>query len=362
MDRLTLWYLNLVRVVFKIDKLMRRLLGLTKTVYVQERVGEYQAIWREGAEALGLRFIGLGQDYWEARDDRHVIARMRNHAVSLDDPVTLDLAGDKVMTYRLLAAAGLQVPRYTTATRETIGTIAEFMRDASGPFVVKPARGTASGLGITTYVAGFRQALTAAALAFAYCDEILIEEHLIGESYRLLYLDHELICVSRRLGVRVVGDGKSSLRELAKARFAECGSLSRRWQRDPDAQLTLARQQLVLDSVPGSGESILIRSAPADATGRRETRTVYTENVTEQFASGLIESGRAASLALGSVFCCVDIITARPGEPLSSGGGAINELNTTPGLHHHYGLDGPPIDPPLAARVLDFCRQRQPLD
>jgi cyanophycin synthetase len=52
---------------------------------------------------------------------------------------------------------------------------------------------------------------------------------------------------------------------------------------------------------------------------------------------------------MNSGFAGIDIITLDPSVPLSESGGVINEVNTTPGLHHHYNhanadSSGPAVD------------------
>ena len=49
----------------------------------------------------------------------------------------------------------------------------------------------------------------------------------------------------------------------------------------------------------------------------------------------------------------IDIITFNPGISLESSGGVINEINTTPGLHHHYNLLNDHGTPP-AVPVLKY--------
>jgi cyanophycin synthetase len=332
-------------------KLLRRIAGIKKTVYVQERVPFYREMWRSAAEQEGFGFVPLSESVWEVRDGARRIARMSNYIISLDDPVTLDMAGDKLLTYRLLAQAGLTIAKHAGFTLHSLAKMREFLDEVPGPYVVKPARNTSSGLGITTHLRTLRECLDAAALAFTYSDEILIEEHVVGESYRLLFLGHEMISAVRRKGVRVDGDGKKTLAQL----LAEVHATFRH---DADVGLTLARQGLSLELVPRSGRILLARSTGAQMDGHREVRTVYTEDVTDELCAELIEEARKASLALGSEFCGVDVITVDPSVPLQSSEGRITEINTTPGLHHHYDLGPPGRTEPLARRVLRHAARK----
>ena len=341
-------YVSLARARHKLARRLRGLLGIKKTVYVQERVPFYREMWRSAAEAEGFEFVPLTDAIWDVRSKGRTIARLNNYVVSLDDPVTLDIAGDKLLTYRLLAEAGLTIPQYASFTRTSLEKLAAFIEHVPGPYVVKPARNTASGLGVTTNLRTRRDCLSAAGLAFAYGDEAIVEEHVAGESYRLLLLGNRLISAARRTGVRVVGDGTSSLGDLLQTRLPG-------WGADPDVASTLAKQGLQPAAVPRAGEVLLARSAGERDEGVSEVRTVYTEDVTGLLCRELVDQAVKASVALGSELCGVDLITVDPSVPLDVINGRLSEINTTPGLHHHYGLASSAAHEPLAQLVLRYA-------
>ncbi len=340
----------------KLVKAARRAAGIKKTVYVQERVHLYRQIWETAARELGFEFVPLSESVWEIREGTQCISRFDNYIVQLDDPVTLNIAGDKLLTYKLLQDAGLTIPRFAAITIDCLDVLRRFMKEVKGPFVIKPARNTSSGLGVTTHLNGYRQCLSAAGLALTYCHEAVIEEQIVGESYRLLFLGHQMVCASRRTGTRVVGDGQRTIAQLLDAHDAT-GTASRRLHsssHDRDVRTTLARQHLTLQSVPAVDATVLVRSAGGALANGQEIRTVYTEDVTDLVCDALIEEGRKASLAVGSEFCGVDLITRDPTVPLDRCGGVINEVNTTPGLHHHYLIEASGRRERLAKTVLEY--------
>ena len=71
-----------------------------------------------------------------------------------------------------------------------------------------------------------------------------------------------------------------------------------------------------------------------------EVRTVYNETVTHLVCDSLRRDAERAARVVGSDFVGVDVITTDPAVPLQQCGGVINEVNTTPALHHHYGTPG----------------------
>lgn len=354
--RLARHWVAAARLWYRLWTRLRSLLGIKRTTYVQERVPFYRSIWTSAAADLGLELVALSDTIWEVRRDDVRIARLHNYIVSLDDPVTLDVAGDKLLTYRLLAEAGVSTPPHVGVTIRTLNEIERFVDRHAGPYVIKPARNTSSGLGVTTHLRGLRECLSAAALAFNYCDEILIEPYVVGESYRLLFLGHELVCASRRAGMRVTGDGERSIAELMAA--TSDGSRPN-WRADLDVGATLEAQGLSLDTVPSNGVRVLVRGTGHRYEGSSEVRTVYTEDVTRLLCEEIVDQGRRASLALGSEFCGVDVLTLDPAVALERSGGAVNEINTTPGLHHHYNLTGPAPAEPLANVVLRYAAAKR---
>ena len=141
-------------------------------------------------------------------------------------------------------------------------------------FVVKPAHGTSGGVGITTHIRNFRDCRNAAALASLYCPDLVIERLIPGESYRVLVLNGEVrIHASRRRGVRVEGDGQSTIVQLVEmANQRSRGSRGRRrpplYLSDPEIRATLHAQRIDPGTdLPGDGRSILLK-------GREDAGTV----------------------------------------------------------------------------------------
>jgi cyanophycin synthetase len=209
-------------------------------------------------------------------------------------------------------------------------------RHATG-CVVKPASGTSSGLGITTHVVTARDLRRAAILASLYASQLLIESMVPGESYRLLVLDGEVLHAVRRRGLRLVGDGVSSIAGLIRAENR------RRAQRgepaigtDRDCQFTLDYQGLSVSSTPSEDQSFLVQTVNDPRHRHIEVRTVYDEAVTDLVCHAIKRNASVVAEALRSRFIGVDVITTDPSVSLEESGGAIIEANTTPGLHHHY--------------------------
>ena len=328
-------------------------LGLRRTVYVHERTKEYRGYWEEGARLLGAEFNPLTQDVWEIRRNGRVL-RLSIHITPCDDHATRRLAGDKPYCYKLAHAAGVPIPRNLVFEADRLESARSFMAETPGPWVLKPARGTASGLGVTTGITTWRGVIGATALASFYGRSLILEQMIAGESCRLLFLNGRLIHAVRRRGVRVTGDGKRSLAELAGLLGGD------RLLKDENTLFTLAGQQRTAADVPAMGQEVLLRSLPLEVRQRRELRTIYDEDVTAQCAPELAAELSKVVNALGSEFAGIDIISNDLRRPLAQSGGTFLEINTTPGIHHHYvnpAASSEPVAMLVLAHLLDGARK-----
>jgi cyanophycin synthetase len=323
----------------------RRALGLNRTVYVDERLGEYRGYWEGAARLLGAELNDLAPGIWEVRLGERT-TRIAGYVVAADDPVTLRVAGDKPLCHALARRAGLPVPDHHVFRLTEMERARAMVRADRGPWVIKPARGSASALGVTTGIGSPERVEEAAVLASLFSADVMLERMVPGESCRLLFLDGELLHAVRRRGARVTGDGRSTLAQLA-ARAGLSAVLG-----SPGARLDLRAQGIGPGTVPAAGVSVLVRGVPAGRGTERELRTIYDETVTP-----LVHPSTAAAAAqcvrlAGSRFAGVDLVTPDISGPLDECGGAFIELNTTPGIHHHYQTDQDLRAHPVAVRVL----------
>lgn len=328
--------LRLERLFTQVRKIWEAKVNSSGQIYVQDRVSEYRNMWREAAEKVGAKFTALGDSVWELELDGKT-TRILNDKLEFDNPVTLEIAGMKPLVYQLFAERGLQVPEHQVFQLENWDRAGEFVKRHPKGCVVKPANGTSSGQGVTTHVQTEREVRAASILASLYCSELLIEPMIPGECYRLLVLDGEMIHAVRRKGPRLIGDGVSTVGNLISTEN------ERRRSRgeylldiDRDCLFTLDYQGLSLESTPPRGQTFLAKSVNDPRRKQVEVRTVYNEAVTDLVCDALKKNAESAAKILNSQLVGVDFITADPTVSLEKSGGVINEVNTTPGLHHHY--------------------------
>jgi glutathione synthase/RimK-type ligase-like ATP-grasp enzyme len=310
----------------------------------------YRRIWQEAAEATGAQLTDLSPGF-------HLISRgqastrVRHHVVVFDDPVTLELALDKPLVYRLLTEAEIPVPEHVICDRGEIDRALAFAEAAPGPCVVKPAA-TAGGAGATAGVAAPVDVLRALRYAGRDSSRVLVERQAEGPVFRLLFLDGELLDVVRNDPPRIVGDGRSSVERLILAenerRVAAMGERGLSLLRVRlDTVLALRRQGLTLRAVPAAGRAVEVQTATND--GRPEDNTTVSTPLSPE----LVGHARAAAEALGLRLAGVDVITTDPSRPLWETGGVVAEVNGTPGLHRHYFVEAREQATRVAVPVLE---------
>ena len=314
----------------------------------QIREAFYEKAWREAAEALGADFSVLGEKIHQITLGQKRTNVFCNYT-ELDGPITLRLAGDKAIVSRLLRRHGLPTPRAVEFSLKTLSRAREFLKKCPGPCVIKPARNSSAGRGVTTGVLRPSHLRRASIAAAAFSRNLLIEEQVPGNNYRLLFLDGELLDAVHRQSPSLVGDGKSTVRELVRRANAERLAGGARAAQallasDEDMQRTLAGQGLGMNSIPQRGQRVSLKTVINDnaANENQPARDLICESIVEQ--------ARRAVAAIGGRFVGVDIITKDPTRPLSETGGVILELNTTPGFYYHSARPHDPV--PVALYVL----------
>jgi cyanophycin synthetase len=317
----------------------------------------YREYWERAAAAVGARCEELGAGILRLRRGEDWTC-VRGSAVMLDSRLALDLAGDKPLTHRLLAERGVPVPRHLEFAAEDPGAAQGFLRGSGGAVVVKPAVGTAAGKGVTTGIrdaAGLRRAVSRASL---HARRLLVEEQVAGTSYRLLYLDGELLDAIRRDPPAVEGDGVHTLRELIAAENA------RRLAAPPVTALhpirldlecagALRAQGRSLGSRPARGERVVVKGACNENAAREN------HGVRDTLHASIAALGRALMAHFDLGLCGIDLIAPKLDVPLESSGGVVGELNTTPGLHHHELVADPQARVDAGPRILEHLLARR---
>lgn len=331
-------YIYFLRFCYRLAKYLRRLFHLEKNIYVWQRTDYYKKIWEQAAISLSASFSELAEGFWKVKYNNQETI-IHNHHVQIDDFVTLQLAGNKPLSYKLFSNDNFSIPEYRVFNLGSLKSVMSFIQNHKGPFVIKPARDTSAGMGVSTHIRTYRECLNAIALASLYGNQFIIEKLIPGECYRMLYLDYVMINASRRTGLRVVGDGISSIDDLVKnAIHRTKQSNIKSIEDDRDYAATLKFQKLTRQTILERGTEKLVKSINLINYNRKELRTTYDTDVTDEICKNIKQMGTLICERFQTRFTGIDIITIDPSVPLSKNGGVINEINTTPGLHHHKTL------------------------
>jgi len=321
-------------------RVWQKITGRSNQVDLNARIQTYRDTWSRAAEELGAEFDELAVGLWQITHRGNRV-RFSNYRIELDNPVTLNLAGRKALVYRLLAEHGIAIPDHRDFSLDEIGVALDFFDRVGAACVVKPENGF-GGRGVTTHITRRWHVRLAAIIASLYAQKFLIETHIFGESCRILVMNGKCIHAVRRRGIWITGNGRDSIRKLiAEETEHTPGARNFAFEKCRDITLCLRHQDLSLDDILPSEKKILVRSSSVFSTTNFENRTTYTEDITPIISQTLKEVAEECAQIVGSNYLGVDIITPDISLSLAESGGVINEVNTTPALHHHLGFDSP---------------------
>ncbi|MGH7984755.1 MAG: hypothetical protein ACREQX_00490 [Candidatus Binataceae bacterium] len=294
----------------------------------------YTRAWLNAAEALGARCIASPGGITEIKRGSREI-RVSASTTSLDSAATIERASDKAAVRSLLARTGIPVPRHIEITLGEFREALSMLSSSPVPLVVKPAANTGSGAGVSTSVTTPHQLRIAVAWARAFGPRVLVEEQLDGDCYRVLMMDGEVLDIVLRHPPTIVADGTSTIRQMLSRENAlrlEAGTARAQVliRNDPDLRNTLAAQGLNLRSRPTLGRMVIVKRVINDNGGRDNSSAVGL------LCPAILASAREAADVLHARLVGVDIICHDPTVPLERSGGAILEVNTTPGFYYHY--------------------------
>ncbi|SFU39944.1 cyanophycin synthetase [Pontibacter akesuensis] len=241
-------------------------------------------------------------------------------------------AGNKNITKAILEEAGVPVPQGLTVycTRE----LEEAVEELGYPLVTKPLDGN-QGKGASINIENWKDALKGFAEAQRYSNAVMVEQFIQGYDYRLLVINGKFIAAAKRTPAMVVGDGKSTLRQLVNQvnkdprRGVGHEKALTHIKIDKISRSILREKGLTLQSVLPVGEELYLKKTANLSTGgtaKDVTDIVHPYNV--------LMAERIAGI-IGLDICGVDVMTSDIAIPLPETRGAVIEVNAAPGLRMH---------------------------
>lgn len=288
----------------------------------------YARVIADEALRRGIRVEVLDAETGEMRlshGGRSVITR--ESLSEFTSAIAMCRCDDKRLTRRLVAEAGITVPRARLATFDDDDHA--FLAEVND-VVVKPIRGE-QGKGITVGVTaadGPDQLAAALARAREQHPEVLIEERVSGDDLRLVVIDGAVVAAALRLPPEVTGTGTHSVRELittASRRRAEASGGEARIPLDDITEATVADAGWSLDDVLPEGTRLCVRRT----ANLHQGGTIH--DVTAQVHPELRRVAVAAAEAIGIPVTGIDLVV----PDVAADKYAFIEANERPGLANH---------------------------
>ncbi|MBK8039338.1 MAG: cyanophycin synthetase [Verrucomicrobiaceae bacterium] len=277
--------------------------------------------WRRLQEGRSLIQLGQGakqRRIWTAETDR-------------TGAIAEYIAQDKDLTRTFLKQAGVPVPE-----GQTVGNADEAWaaaQDIGLPIVVKPTDAN-HGRGVFIDLTTQEQVAEAYEQALNEGSGVMVEKFIPGVDHRLLVVGSDMIAASRGDPAIVVGDGKSTVVQLIEDQL---NSDPRRgeletcpWDKintvtwDPVILADLQNQGHPPESIPLDGERVMVARFANWAID-------ITDEVHPSVRDHVITAAKVAGLDI----CGVDVVCEDISKPLEAQGGAIVEINASPGLLMH---------------------------
>jgi cyanophycin synthetase len=298
----------------------RNALGPSTTAMV-EAAKERGIPWRRLQPGRSLIQFGQGakqRRIWTAETDR-------------TGAIAEYIAQNKDLTRATLKMAGVPVPEgRTVSDPDDAWDAAE---DIGIPVVVKPLDAN-HGRGVFIDLETKEQVTESYHQALKEGSAVMVEKFIPGSDHRLLVVGKNMVAASRGDPAVVVGDGKQTIIELVESQL---NSDPRRgdletcpWDKidtvnwDPVILRDLQNQNYQPDSVPRDGERVMVARFAN-----------WAIDITDEVHPSVRDHVVVAAQSAGLDICGVDVVCTDIKRPLEEQGGAVVEINASPGLLMH---------------------------
>ncbi len=244
----------------------------------------------------------------------------------------MELASDKEETKELLSEAHIPIPRGILVISED--ELRERINEVMFPIVTKPLDGN-HGRGVTTDINSVDKAVFGFNNAKKISREVIVEEFIKGDDYRLLVINNELVAATLRTPAKVIGDGRSTINQLIEKE--NCNP-----QRGEGAEYVLAiikiddhtkkilsDKKLTLESILPENQTLFLKDTANISMGGTATDVTDIIHPENKFMAERI--ARIFNLDI----CGIDLVASRIDQPIKRGTGAVIEVNAGPGLRMH---------------------------
>lgn len=310
---------------------------LLADLLVKESVGPSTKAIKDAATRYGMPVFELGDtglyQIGYGKQGRNIEATIGNNTSCISS----DIASDKILTKELLRAQNIPV-----ANGNKIYNIVTMLKDAERigyPVAVKPRYGS-KGKGVALNIKSDKDLIKAYNRIKNSHSDLMIEEYIEGNDYRVCVVNYEVIAVSLREPPFIVGDGINNIRNLIRMlnegpnRGYDHEKPLTKIRIDDELIKNLSENNMDLLTILDNGEKVVLRKNANLSTGGLAID--YTDKISEDNKDICVRAAKAIGLDI----CGVDIKTFDIGKSLHEYG-IIMEVNAAPGIRmHHFPYEG----------------------
>ncbi|MFD2569207.1 cyanophycin synthetase [Spirosoma soli] len=313
-----------------------------RRIYETNRLGPSTSAIVSACTRRGIPHIRLNADSYVQLGYGAAQQRIQAAVTGRTSSIAVELAADKSDTKQALSAAGIPVPFGAVVSSEE--GLEAVLREIDFPLVVKPLDGN-HGRGVTTNIQNVPDLFDAFLNAKRHSEQVVIEQFITGNDYRLLVINYRLYAAAWRLPAMIVGNGYNTIRELIDEvnRDPRRGEGHQNVLTKIDVDLVmlnmLAERQLTLESPLPAGERLFLKDTANLSTGGTAI------DVTDELHPEIAFMAERAARAIGLDICGIDLIADDIRRPLEASGASVIEVNAGPGLRMHtHPSEGKPRD------------------
>jgi cyanophycin synthetase len=284
------------------------------------------------AKSRDIPFIRLNKDSYIQLGYGSHQKRIQASITSQTSAIAVETADEKTRAKEYLRRSGIPVPNGKMVSTEE-EAIAVF-NEIGSAVVVKPDVGN-HGIGSTINITDVEHLKRAFHIAFQKHPDVIVEEYVKGFDFRLLVINGKLVAAAKREPAHVIGDGKSSIKELInkinddpRRGFGHEKVLTRIEIDDMTLRL-LSQRELSLDSCPRVGEKIYLKATANLSQGGTAT------DVTDEISPDIRLMAERTARVVGLDCVGVDALATDVSLPLNQSGIKVVEVNAAPGFRMH---------------------------
>lgn len=278
--------------------------------------------------------ITQGIDYNIISEEKSFIELLNNQKrefiiqatrTSRDSYIFPYITDDKFFAKRIMKENGICIPDGIMLSKNDLNNDSLISKFYNKKVVIKP-RTTNCGIGITVFEkpASEKEIKNAIEYAFQFDDNVLLEEFIQGNEYRFLCIDGKCLSIVWRRSASVIGDGKSTIRELIEKKRKEPWHdlLRKPVKIDPPMEEFLNSQGYTLDYIVPMDKRIYLRKNSNVSTGGESV------DMTEVMPKFFKDVAEKTAKIFDAKICGIDIII----NDITKNDYKMIEINDNPGI------------------------------